>query len=205
MGVLSACQGFNPRLRVGGDLQAPAGHVDRMAVSIRASAWEATRLYPGIRRSGRFQSAPPRGRRQRRAGLPAAARCFNPRLRVGGDRPPLGGHARGAFQSAPPRGRRRGHLGVVVRVPRFNPRLRVGGDSAAQGWRVCLVRFNPRLRVGGDVPGSPQFSRQPCFNPRLRVGGDTSAKRISVSAHLFQSAPPRGRRRQLGVNSGPSR
>jgi len=55
---------FNPRLRVGGDrysdLQYRAG-----AVSIRASAWEATGTRPRSR----------------------CSRSFNPRLRVGGDRP----------------------------------------------------------------------------------------------------------------------
>ena len=99
---------FNPRLREGGDVQ-PITPFQNIEVSIHASAREATsnsscRLIS----ESKFQSTPPRGRRlptmankmvnrsvsihasAREAtgqtpSFPAPVRCFNPRLREGGD------------------------------------------------------------------------------------------------------------------------
>ena len=79
---------FNPRLREGGDTRLQ--HIQ-------------TPYRP-------FQSAPPRGRRRRRAALAAPRLGFNPRLREGGD-----------FLK----------LAVVVDLTCFNPRLREGGDQAS--------------------------------------------------------------------------
>ena len=145
----------------------------RSAVSIHASAWEAT-IHHWCRRH--------------------AAVCFNPRLRVGGDQPqglkaslivrfnprlrvggdvtvPIAYAAVGAFQSTPPRGRRPDTYTYYVVLPGFNPRLRVGGDKC--------VKFLPPATKG--------------FNPRLRVGGDLAAG-ADHAPDLFQSTPPRGRR-----------
>ena len=77
---------FNPRLREGGDafhsLFIPAN-----VISIHASAKEATRTILGIVRPIRFQSTPPRRRRQAFLIVDWLARLyFNPRLREGGDK-----------------------------------------------------------------------------------------------------------------------
>ena len=147
-----------------------------MHVSIHASAWEATSRSLARKSSdASFQSTPPRGRRRGAVVCsPDAALCFNPRLRVGGDRrasrilpgqwcfnPRLrvGGDSRlmivngdtGLFQSTPPRGRRASHCSAVMLSLRFNPRLRVGGDSSPAYIPTDPPGFNPRLRVGGDV------------------------------------------------------
>ena len=77
-------------------------------VSIHASAREATRRLMCLYSSAIvFQSTPPHGRRLRRHALPLAPRCFNPRLRTGGDR-----------------------IGKAMNswLIGFNPRLRTGGD-----------------------------------------------------------------------------
>ena len=100
--------GFNPRPRVGGD-------VNRCAIDVHISGFNPRPRVGGdgaIAHLGsgpaRFQSAPPRGGRLHFAGY------FVVDLE---------------FQSAPPRGGRRGSR-WQVRTPktRFNPRPRVGGD-----------------------------------------------------------------------------
>ena len=110
-------------------------------VSIHASAWEATP----------FHSKPPNN-----------DKCFNPRLRVGGDT---------------------SRIVYFSFFPSFNPRLRVGGDPPlvwalltrqvsihASAWEATLSRSNTSTFVTG-------------FNPRLRVGGDTSG-RVPFAAFL---------------------
>ncbi len=143
---------------------------------------------------GLFQSTPPRGRRPTPRRAPSRPRCFNPRLRAGGD-------ARRQARRPPSR--------------RFNPRLRAGGDKAVRGPIMAHPCFNPRLRAGGDGRSPARSTRKRCFNPRLRAGGDGlwygSHAHTTVSIHasareatvtkpsvagwgLFQSTPPRGRR-----------
>jgi len=83
-----------------------------------------------IRIKSKFQSTPPRGRRQRHVGR-------NVRI--------------GRFQSTPPRGRRPQDQVRTDGPLCFNPRLRAGGDM---GWCISFQpnsRFNPRLRAGGDA------------------------------------------------------
>ena len=129
-------------------------------------------------RGEEFQSTPPRGRRRRPPGQRRpACRCFNPRLRVGGD----------ISRSAP----------VTVQTG-FNPRLRVGGDARDQrgiGGRGC---FNPRLRVGGDRRTASGMASRRLFQstpPRgRRPSGPASG---ATDVNLFQSTPPRGRRQLL--------
>ena len=133
-----------------------AGQELKQSVSIHASAWEAT---GGARRK------------------PAAYRCFNPRLRVGGDAglrvwrqaaDEVSIHASAweatrilpdrlkviEFQSTPPRGRR----------PSFCAGAGVGGVSIhASAWEA------------------------------------TRANAMTTALSLFQSTPPRGRRQVHGV------
>ena len=65
-----------------------------------------------------------------------------------------------------------------------------------------LPYFNPRLREGGDSVCRVAFYQVPDFNPRLREGGDTYAVLQIYLYLLFQSTPPRGRRR-FWVQSSP--
>ena len=87
----------------------------------------------------------------------AAARqlseCFNPRLRTGGDaHDALTADRMAVFQSTPPHGRRRRALTQsYARSACFNPRLRTGGDRRPSVSGSPCVRFNPRLRTGGDA------------------------------------------------------
>ena len=103
------------------------------------------------------------------------------------------------FQSTPPRGRRRpGALQTHKPSPNFNPRLREGGDPNCRTSTTSAVYFNPRLREGGDPPGILLGNSFPDFNPRLREGGDPLRRPLLRKVLLFQSTPPRGRRRKDG-------
>ena len=147
------------------------------AVSIRAPAWGATSLIPYCGRS------PER---------------FNPRPRVGGDRP---GCAMESFQSAPPRGGRReatrssfNHAWgatrqqVSIRAPAWGATIRPprGGRPGRGAEPLMPGGFQSAPPRGGRRSFNPLVPLQTCFNPRPRVGGDRGA--------LFQSAPPRGGR-----------
>ncbi len=173
--VADACGGFNPRLRVGGDVRTgrtpPRGSGfnprlrvggDRIQpqqpwpgrVSIHASAWEATYEEKTISRVPVNVSI-------HASAWEATAECRAPNGGPGG----------------------------------FNPRLRVGGDISLPWKFPARQSFNPRLRVGGDpfqadrmatdagFQSTPPRGRRLCvflclvlvgtgFNPRLRVGGD---------------------------------
>ena len=171
---------FNPRLRVGGDsgtirigarkssFQSTPPRGRRLfcrvvavigdAVSIHASAWEATGRPPS---------------------LATRANSFNPRLRVGGD------HAQicraviiAPFQSTPPRGRRREYTDLFYDVDQFQSTPPRGRRLAIAAIRFLMTGFNPRLRVGGDVFLVDLFMPHLSFNPRLRVGGDVRVERV---------------------------
>ena len=187
---------FNPRLREGGD-SVTAPPIPLMTISIHASAKEATSISIFGRWLCRFQSTPPRRRRQQHC-----ANCA----------------CKALFQSTPPRRRRLASLcnlssrinisihasakeatssftswfsfilisihasakeATISRIHgnhytfNFNPRLREGGDA------LCPVRphisarhFNPRLREGGDILHNGCLYLRLYFNPRLREGGD---------------------------------
>ena len=144
-----------------------------------------------------FQSTPPHGRRQesaKRAAKPRvvsihasareatahsrtgwdSTRCFNPRLRTGGD-DPAGGTA--------------------WAVNGFNPRLRTGGDMPRVGGRIDARRVSIHASAREATRGSALLGQVtgvsihasareatfrlpdrachlPRFNPRLRTGGD---------------------------------
>ena len=172
-----------------------------------------------MRPASLFQSAPPRGGRQRGARFSGPNPSFQ-------STPPRGGRlsrysycARAClFQSTPPRGGRRvpssegrgyGH--------RFNPRPRVGGDAHAHDalvmrWDVSIHApawgatgalellaqhrkgFNPRPRVGGDLLAGSGIRAFERFNPRPRVGGDSIMRQTEAALPEFQSTPPRGGR-----------
>jgi len=123
-------------------------------------------------------------------------RCFNPRLREGGDDvlvDPYAGATAG-FQSTPPRGRRPSGGRAAGAHGRFNPRLREGGDTPVNlGDRAHVVSIHASAREATGNPlilyrlehvsihASAREATQRagnrivlpvCFNPRLREGGD---------------------------------
>ena len=199
--VRSGCTatGFNPRLRTGGDvLPPPVRRLPRRFQSTPPHGRRLMLVLPTAVNSNEFQSTPPHGRRRppsklqsvrRHVSIHASAReatsqsrmsasqtrCFNPRLRTGGDLPRL-------------------QCGALV-ILSFNPRLRTGGDNPAAPATTPDARFNPRLRTGGDAWAAV---RSGCtatgFNPRLRTGGDLSLVRGASARETFQSTPPHGRR-----------
>ena len=76
---------------------------------------------------------------------------FNPRARVGRDKPGEAGIGSiSAFQSTRPRGARHEYLNELGDLYRFNPRARVGRDCIGASYCDCDSRFNPRARVGRD-------------------------------------------------------
>ena len=185
---------FNPRLRVGGDAD-DSRHSDfgsRFQSTPPRGRRQVFRQPQG--HDCRFQSTPPRGRRPRSTADSLSGVSFNPRLRVGGDDDDKPSSFSGSS---------------------FNPRLRVGGDLFETLEGEGFARFNPRLRVGGDLPPLPVLRKAKSFNPRLRVGGDvfhryvnivlvvsihasaweaTPARQTLATGERFQSTPPRGRR-----------
>ena len=167
-------RGFNPRLRGGGDMDdydegytdglfqstPPLGRRPRalcqraahIAVSIHASAGEATlsRCAP-LRRQ----------------------RCFNPRLRGGGD-------TRCVARWASARS--------------FNPRLRGGGDVRSESYGPPIDPFQSTPPRGRRLPRIRNWSANSEFQstpPR----GRRHSRGLKITVYAgFQSTPPRGRR-----------
>ena len=140
---------------MGGDLLVRYEDFQSLAVSIHASAWEATLLHA-------------RARCNRAVSIHASAweaTCRGAAIRW----------ARGVsiHASAWEATHCRRPHGRVSR--RFNPRLRVGGDLRLSPSLRPRASFNPRLRVGGDVADLREVAGEGGFNPRLRVGGDHRA------------------------------
>ena len=194
---------FNPRLREGGDAS------KRFSVSVFT----------------RFQSTPPRGRRQKGMESPFHGEYFNPRLREGGDLRnscylpyciiSIHASAREATWILSTAA-----LGSTISIhasareatacecwscgdTRFQstpPR----GRRPLTGWTLSQqTYFNPRLREGGDLEIQREIGLQHHFNPRLREGGDSESEQTGWGCSVFQSTPPRGRRpgRQPGSKS----
>ena len=193
----SLAEGFYLRLRGGGDILVRKSAWINRAVSIHASAGEATRaLLIEIRLQILFLSTPPRGRRQSDGVFTPAESIVSIHASAGEAtprRPPpspaasVSIHASAGeatrllstrprspsmFLSTPPRGRRLDFRGAVPATCSFYPRLRGGGDAqkaVETGWRWRFLSTPPR---GRRRPG-----------PRRRR-----------SRAAFLSTPPRGRR-----------
>ena len=172
--TVSEWQGFNPRARVGRDLE------DRDAIQFatgfnpRARVGRDRTRATGRAGGGGFQSTRPRGAR------PSHARTRTPSR---------------AFQSTRPRGARPeseiitlAFLGVSIHAPAWG----------ATGGRRPLCRdnasFNPRARVGRDGGGSRRWGVCVGFNPRARVGRDVMGYTGKKALAMFQSTRPRGAR-----------
>ncbi len=145
-------------------------------VSIRAPAWGATiDVQALIAKEAMFQSARPRGARLGSIWPISCRWRFNPRARVGRDKPnPADLSTWDWFQSARPRGARH-------EIPALGLHLR--------------DRFNPRARVGRDYAQGVHGSLRHRFNPRARVGRDSHRPALRKTSATFQSARPRGARR----------
>ena len=182
--------GFNPRLRMGGDMAS----VDRwrlLHVSIHASAWEATTSC----------SAPPGG-----------TACFNPRLRMGGDfRPRAYGSGRYRFN---PRlrmgGDRRGAISANATLVSIHAsaweatrhRDQHGDEPAvsihASAWEAtrCSCQSPPTLEVSIHASAWEATQREKRLSPGDRVSIHASAWEATWYSHTydaivrFQSTPP---------------
>jgi len=120
-----------------------------------------------------FQSTPPRGRRLPLFAATTKAQCFNPRLRVGGDRARKGAlYRHEMFQSTPPRGRRQHDKDKDKAAYVFQ-------STPPRGRRPSAFRSNPE---GTVFQSTPPRGRRRWFDPW--------AKPVLA----FQSTPPRGRR-----------
>ena len=124
--------------------------------------------------------------------------CFNPRSRMGSDKPLVIYYR--IFCCFNPRSRMGSDLVAITAIaaPRvsihapawgatcrlclastpqagFNPRSRMGSDQVFKNIRFLFASFNPRSRMGSDH--SPRTFIQPplSFNPRSRMGSDGMA------------------------------
>ena len=125
------------------------------------------------------------------------------------------------FQSTPPRGRRLWRLMDSIGILNFNPRLREGGDRFPLNDSHGVENFNPRLREGGDgiwdiIDKYAAISIHASAREATKmIGAYLRSSDISIHASareattgqttlqtilLFQSTPPRGRRRGLGAS-----
>ncbi len=212
---------FNPRARVGRDLLiARKGRAKRTFQSARP---RGARLVRAARadKLNLFQSARPRGARHpRRNGCHPAQtvsirapawgatgykvrsatcpKCFNPRARVGRDIPDLCSCVKQhQFQSARPRGARRKRPGLRHRTQGVSIRAPAWGATRMIRWPSIGGRcFNPRARVGRDHNVAHVVTDNLSFNPRARVGRDEMVSDERMAELGFQSARPRGARRQ---------
>ncbi len=169
---------FNPRLRAGGDGFLWFPKAKNLGVSIHASAREAT----------------PRWQRQY---VPVYS--FNPRLRAGGD---FGGcspkeqclvsiHA-SAREATSSSNRTLPIAGVSIHASAREATIQQTRS------RPCSMRFNPRLRAGGDLTlGGHSRYRGVSIHASAREA--TIDYSSHISPYLFQSTPPRGRRRLQGA------
>ena len=194
---LSTCPlGFNPRTRVGCDVDHdPAGaRGDR--VSIHAPAWGATptaRPRRPIQR--KFQSTHPRGvRRCCRCPSGCPSRCFNPRTRVGCDAKAIADKDREyLFQSTHPRGVR--HAASAGRDPQTGVSIHAPAWGATSRPAVlwCGLWFqstHPRgVRHPAPVLSGLSHAR---FNPRTRVGCDAMRSLRMVLPAVSIHAPAWG-------------
>jgi len=157
------------------------------------------RLFPlsGPSSTGKFQSTPPRGRRHGEMGRETEDRCFNPRLREGGDAPGETAVRRvPKFQSTPPRGRRRGPAGY---------KLCQGFVSIHASAREATQPADPdavqRFMFQSTPPRGRRHTDPQLWTYLANVSIHASAREATRKTNrpaaiaVFQSTPPRGRRR----------
>ena len=174
-GLMREKRSFNPRPRVGGDLQRGIKSFIDGTVSIHAPAWGATsRNTPPSLHSSRFNPRPRVGGdverdptlvRQLSVSIHAPAWGATVSLLIGGKSPVVSIHA-------PAWGATRDWMGSCARTRRFNPRPRVGGDASVSA-NVCPSTVSIHAPAWGATGSAiPPYLQVERFNPRPRVGGD---------------------------------
>ena len=169
---------FNPRARVGRDVALVDEYLVKDVVSIHAPAWGATWQTRGSRNQSEFQSTRPRGARHSTSlSICSPSFCFNPRARVGRDRPASPRiNLHWVFQSTRPRGARR------VDDLCLSQHLRVSIHAPAWGATVDDLCLSQHLRVSIHAP----------------AWGATVMPATPSTTSTFQSTRPRGARRGRG-------
>ncbi|CAO3447712.1 hypothetical protein [Azospirillum argentinense] len=164
---------FNPRLRAGGDATT-VPPVTTEAVSIHASAQEATRIKAGAKIALEVSIHA------------SAQEATRPQLQQAVDAfVSIHASAQEATRSPAPDVRWQGG---------FNPRLRAGGDTGRDGaQRRALVSIHASAQEATAAWCRPNAGPGR-FNPRLRAGGDSVVRRRDGQSRSFQSTPPRRRR-----------
>ena len=203
---LTIFSSFNPRARVGRDL-------DGQRRMCRRTWFQSTRprgARPGLNAAPlvplMFQSTRPRGARQTTSLPPQRVPRFQS-TRPRGARPRIRYSCRAltiVSIHAPAWGATSGKRGADRRLRRFNPRARVGRDMARNASLTSSTRFNPRARVGRDWPRTTGTQYASSFNPRARVGRDHPRRCTYTRPPPFQSTRPRGAR-QGSKPSNPKR
>ena len=210
--------GFNPRSRVGSDLEFDLSKPQLRYVSIHAPAWGATwwtKVRPSRHRSFNprsrvgsdislaksaggaieFQSTLPRGERLstilsgERSSLFQSTLPRGERLKIC-----CGVNCPSLFQSTLPRGERRSPSPLLTRRCSFNPRSRVGSDFVLRFAEQLESRFNPRSRVGSDQIGYIFGMEIVMFQSTLPRGERPGLPDITEKQNEFQSTLPRGER-----------
>ena len=194
-GTRAPSKHFNPRSREGSDFDQIFISVLQV-ISIRAPARGATSSLKSFSIFDVFQSALPRGERQRKLMLPWLHRYFNPRSREGsdqvtaadqvGDRISIRAPARGATYAAL----------RVLNVTKFQSALPRGERLTRTAEDFVQIDFNPRSREGSDTPFSQKASPVN-ISIRAPARGATVVNIVILGKLKFQSALPRGERRLL--------
>ena len=147
----------------------------------------------GRRDTSLFRSTPPCGGRRPPGLGRARSLCFDPRPRVGGDKP---GKAvtlpRRVSIHAPVWGATQSEDGIIHwRLFRSTPPC--GGRRPVQVQRQPTDRFDPRPRVGGDPRPSRRLPLER-VSIHAPVWGATRAAHPALTVLLFRSTPPCGGR-----------
>ena len=95
-------------------------------------------------------------------------------------------------------------LMIIVQLTalNFNPRSREGSDDTMATPYKLPSDFNPRSREGSDSLSPALRHFYLYFNPRSREGSDGSRTPGECRLHRFQSALPRGERRDIDESDG---
>ncbi len=211
---------FNPRPRVGGDLQRRRGVGARGRVSIHAPAWGATpAVLSGTHAAAVSIHAPAWGATATSTRSTRRHACFNPRPRVGGDpaprrragRHPVSIHAPAwgataavqiavldpSFQSTPPRGGRPACADNVASTRScFNPRPRVGGDRRHR-WPACAGVVSIHAPAWGATDQRRTIGRTPDVSIHAPAWGATSRSARRPVRHVSIHAPAWGATRRI--------
>ena len=189
---------FNPRARMGRDVQYDDRHLCLVRVSTHAPAWGATHTHDPIFSFYVVSThAPAWGATRIRIMARTASLMFQP-TRPHGARPrPMAILAKIEYVSthAPAWGATSTLLHEMVHSTGFNPRARMGRDLAQLTSISQPSSFNPRARMGRDIrktrllPPLTVSTHAPawgatttranlppsmrCFNPRARMGRDS--------------------------------